>query len=116
MLTHSSSLPYFDDLETYSMHVNEMVSSGVQPTFKKYGYQCTNQSDLTLVTGWSEILVIVFKTVPNVLWRQKILLHIYQPSVSQLSIHDDLGLKIDKSAGTITISGEVHKFTPIYQL
>ncbi|KAG0001670.1 hypothetical protein BGZ80_006138, partial [Entomortierella chlamydospora] len=115
LLNHKPPFPITDDLETFFIHVNEMVRDGVQPTLKKHGYQCTNQSDLSLVTGWMEILVILFKTVPNVRDRQEIIDAIYAPVAGSLK-HFGLNLEIDKSAGTITIDGTIHKFTPIYQL
>lgn len=62
-----------------------------------------------------EIVVILFNTARDAPMRQRIMDHIYQldmVSVKLLSI----GLKINKSAGTLTINGEEHKFTPVLDL
>ncbi|KAF8348410.1 hypothetical protein F5887DRAFT_871901, partial [Amanita rubescens] len=40
------------DNRPFIHHLHEMFTSGVRPVFDKYGYKCTNESDLELVTGW----------------------------------------------------------------
>lgn len=105
-----------EDMKPFALHIKKMVeSTGVIPTLKEYGYRCADDSDLTLVTGWLEILVILHKAVPDVLLRQEILDHIHNPSVGSFS-NPFSGLGVDKSAGTITLNGTTHKFTPVFGL
>ncbi|KAG0376367.1 hypothetical protein BGX24_007860, partial [Mortierella sp. AD032] len=115
LLNHKPPTSITDDMKPFFNHVQYMVRDGVLPTLEKYGYRCTNQSDLSLVTGWMEIMVILFKTVPDVRTRQEIVDRTYAPFVGSVTFYDP-ELEIDKSAGTITIGGMVHKFTPIFQL
>ncbi|KAF9991792.1 hypothetical protein BGZ79_003976 [Entomortierella chlamydospora] len=115
LLNHKPLTFITDDMKTFADHVKEMVRNEVRPTLKKYGYQCTNQSDLDLVTGWMEIVVILFKAVPDVHMRREIIDRIYAPFVGKVKFYDP-EVEINKFAGTITVGGTVHKFTPIYQL
>ncbi|KAF9177937.1 hypothetical protein BGZ51_008114, partial [Haplosporangium sp. Z 767] len=92
-----------------------MVTNGVLPTLEKHGYRCTNQSDLKLVTGWMEIVIILFKIVRDASARQEIMDQIYQPYVGATSFLT-IGLTVDKSAGIITLNGKEYKFTPVYDL
>lgn len=99
----------------FADHVTEMVKQGVIPTLDKYKYRCTNKSDKQLVTGWMEIVVILFKTVKEAGRRQEIMDYLYQPYVGSIKFYDS-GLEIDKNAGTVTVNGTVHRFTPVFQL
>jgi len=102
-------------METFGRYVQEMVNRGVQPIMERYGYAYTTGSDLALVTGWMEILVILFKVVPNVGTRQKIINHIFSHMVGSF-LWLPLGLEVDKAAGTIKAGGEEYRFTPIFSL
>ncbi|KAF9083666.1 hypothetical protein BGX29_002969 [Mortierella sp. GBA35] len=115
LLNHKYSGFLSDDMKTFAIHVKEMVVDGVLPTLEKHGYRCTNQSDLRLVTGWMEILVILFRAVPDVQIRQETMDRIYAPFVGSF-INYAIGLHVDKSAGIITIDGTTHTFTPVFRL
>ncbi|KAK3843120.1 MAG: hypothetical protein J3R72DRAFT_441663 [Linnemannia gamsii] len=119
-LNHSFPGKFPDDIQPFLLHVQEMVEKGVTPTLKKYGYRCTNQSDLQLVTGWLEILVILFNNVQGetshhrASIRQNIMRDLYKPSsVVNYLFHE---VYIDKEVGTITMDGITHTFNPIPRL
>lgn len=115
LLNHSRTGWPTDDMAPFARHVGEMVSNGVIPTLEKHEYRCTTQGDMRLVTGWMEILVILFKIIPDMRIRQDTISHIFAPFVGSYS-NPVIGLAVDKSAGTITLNGTVHIFTPVFAL
>jgi hypothetical protein len=112
MLNHNGLLSLTHDVKPFAYHVNEMVNNGVKPTLE---YRCTNNSDLALVTGWLEILVIFYKVVPNVQIRQETMDKVFHSSVGSYK-NIDLMLEINKSTGTIVHQGFTYRFTPIFSL
>ncbi|KAG0335160.1 hypothetical protein BG004_000114 [Podila humilis] len=117
VLDHNFGGPYGDDMLPFVSHVHEMVEKGVGPTLKNYGYKCTNDSDLALVTAWLEILVILCRNVKaptshqRTSIRQQIMGDLYK-NCSLLN-YVFLGVTVDKASGILTIDGTTHKFTPI---
>jgi hypothetical protein len=68
----------FTDIMPFLRHVAEMTTTSVKcvlkrhgyktsvkSVLKRHGYRCTNKSDLRMVTGWLEMLVILREVVPN---------------------------------------------------
>jgi hypothetical protein len=92
-----------------------MFKDGVQPILRKYGYSCTNGSDMTRVTGWIEILLILRPLVPNVHDRRTILDWLNRSFVGSLNYYE-LGLKIDKANGMVTHNGNKYHFTPVFNV
>ncbi|KAF7378415.1 hypothetical protein MSAN_00268100 [Mycena sanguinolenta] len=54
-----------EDNRLFLCHVKEMVRFGVHSVLNKYKYRCTNASDMDLVTGKLEMLVILAKIFPK---------------------------------------------------
>jgi hypothetical protein len=116
LLNHKISQWLTDDMVQFALHIEEMVrGDGVIPTLEKYGYRCTNSSDLRLVTGWLEILVILHKVLPEIQDRQETLDKIYHPSAGTYW-NPDLGLTVNKNDGTIVHNQIVYQFTPVFRL
>lgn len=115
MLNHYNYI-ITDDIKPFLLHVTEMVHEGVHPVLSKYGYACTNGSDIPFIVGWLEILVILSRLVPNVGMRQEILDWLNKDIVGSYTVAS-LGLEINKSEGVVTErNGTKHKFTPVYNM
>ncbi|KAJ6498743.1 hypothetical protein C8R45DRAFT_979694 [Mycena sanguinolenta] len=103
-----------DDNRPFLLHSQEMVLFGVHPVLEKYKYRCTNASDMALVTGRLELLVILAKIFPNdVAARQDLLDWLSKPGSGSVS-NVMLGVEINKSEGTVLYQGQVHRFTPTF--
>ncbi|KAF9562618.1 hypothetical protein EC968_005195 [Mortierella alpina] len=111
LLNHNDTFSVTDDMKPFVNHVREMTTNGVQSTLKKYRYRTTDPNDLKMLTGWMEILVIVFKAVKDVGQRKQIVEYIHAPAVGTVKDYGT-GMHIDKNEGVMTIDGVVHKFTP----
>ncbi|KAF9991906.1 hypothetical protein BGZ79_003761, partial [Entomortierella chlamydospora] len=120
VLNHDFNGTYPADILPFVKHAQEMVEEGVTSTLENYGYKCTNGSDHQLVTAWLEILVILFRNVQGptshqrASIRQQIMGDLYKPNSSVNYVF--LGVSIDKDAGTLTIDGTTHTFSPIPRL
>ena len=104
------------DNRPFIHHLHEMFTSGVRPVFDKYGYKCTNESDLKLVTGWLEIHVLLRKIFEDdVRSRREILDQINKPSVGKCTYWSERGLKftVDKVEGIISYLDCIARFTPL---
>jgi hypothetical protein len=60
------------DILLFFRHTQEMRETSVRAVLKKHEYRCTNESDLYMVTGWLEMLVILEKVIPNTSHRQDV--------------------------------------------
>ncbi|KAF9456610.1 hypothetical protein BDZ94DRAFT_1275292 [Collybia nuda] len=115
MLNHSNYI-ITDDIEPFLSHVTEMVHEGVRPILTKYGYACTNGSDIPIITGWLEILVLLFKLIPNTGIRQEMLDWLNKDEVGSYYV-PNFGLEIDKHKGIVTErDGTKHNFTPVFNI
>ncbi|KAF9429200.1 hypothetical protein BGZ76_001675 [Entomortierella beljakovae] len=115
LLSHKkNSNPLADDNKVFANHVYEMTKKGVQQTLQKYGYRSSDPNDMKLLTGWMELLVIIHNNVIELADRKLIVGHIYSSDVGSVSIYDTFVslLKIDKNAGTFSLPGITHEFTP----
>ncbi|KAF9456600.1 hypothetical protein BDZ94DRAFT_1275255 [Collybia nuda] len=113
VFTHSGGIAITEDITPFISHVIELVQEGVRPTLSKYGYTCTNNSDILYVIGWLEVLVILVKIFPDVGMRQQILDSLDTDNVGIFRL-TPIGLGIDKRRGIITEQdGTEHRFTPI---
>jgi hypothetical protein len=72
ILTHKS-YTITSDIQPFISHIAEMIKEGVRPVISKHHYGCTNGSDLDLVIGWLELLIILAKVVPDVKERKEML-------------------------------------------
>jgi hypothetical protein len=68
-----------------------------------------------LVIGWLEILVILYKIIPNMRARREIYDILDKPWVGSF-YHYELGIEIDKANGIISANGTNYKFTPVHSL
>ncbi|KAJ7260298.1 hypothetical protein B0H12DRAFT_1231792 [Mycena haematopus] len=103
-----------DDNRPFLLHVQEMVLVGVHPVLNKYKYRCTNASDMEMVTGRLELLVILAKIFPdNVAARQELLDLLSKPANGSVS-NVVLGVEISKAEGTVRYQGQIHHFTPTF--
>jgi hypothetical protein len=108
------------NLRYFISHVHEMLEEGVRQVFSKYRYACTNGSDLPLVIGWLELLVILTKCVPNVSSRRMILDRVDRGYVGSLSFysmaspHTSADIEIDKARGIVSCNGATYMFTPLF--
>ncbi|KAF8150373.1 hypothetical protein K438DRAFT_1865714 [Mycena galopus ATCC 62051] len=103
-----------DDNRPFLLHVREMVLFGVHSVLDMYEYRCTNASDMALVTGRLELLVILAKIFPNdVAIRQDLLDDLSKPANGTV-VDVALGVEINKTEGTVRYRGQVHRFTPTF--
>ncbi|KAJ7020079.1 hypothetical protein C8F04DRAFT_1197042 [Mycena alexandri] len=103
-----------EDNGPFLFHVQEMVLFGVHHVLDKHGYQCTNASDMDLVTGRLELLVIIAKIFPDdVATRQDLLDSLNKPANGSVS-NMLLGVEISKTEGTVRYQGQIHRFTPTF--
>ncbi|KAF7353446.1 hypothetical protein MSAN_01533800 [Mycena sanguinolenta] len=103
-----------EDNKPFLLHVQEMVLFDVHPVLDKYKYQCTNASDMDLVTGRLELLVILAKIFPDdVASRQELLDSLSKPANGSVS-NVVLGVEINKTEGTVRYQGQVYRFTPTF--
>lgn len=112
-----------DDNKLFINHIWEMVyfpivnqKVGVREVLKKHSYKCTNDSDLDLVTGWLEILVIIARCFPtDIATRQDVLDMLNRP-ITGSSSNPLLNFEVDKIEGIVRHKGMVYHFTPIYHI
>jgi len=102
------------DIRPFISHTQELIAEGVRPTISKHRYGCTNGSDLDLVIGWLELLVIIAKIVPDVSRRQDILDWVDKSSVGSYNAMQ-LGITVDKANGVVTHHGKTYHFTPVFR-
>ncbi|THU98589.1 hypothetical protein K435DRAFT_777365 [Dendrothele bispora CBS 962.96] len=102
-----------DDMKPFLSHLTEMFVDGVQPVISRHKYACTNGSDMRLLIGWLEVLVILFKIVPDTSSRQSICDMINRDYVGSY-FNTELGLRVDKYKGVISYKGFDHNFTPVF--
>ncbi|KAJ7822731.1 hypothetical protein B0H14DRAFT_3731138 [Mycena olivaceomarginata] len=88
-----------EDNKPFLRHVQEMVLFGVHPVLDKYKYRCTNASDMDLVTGRLELLVILAKLFPDDVTIRRELLDI-----------------LNKPANGSVTHYEYNRFTPTFNL
>ena len=100
------------DMEPFMRHLREMKGYGVRYVLNRYGYRCTNQSDLVLVVGWLEILLILSRLVPSIRTRRAILDAVDNYTV-RTCYHEQSGIAVDKSKGFITMDERTYEFTPV---
>lgn len=101
------------DTEVFAAHINEMIHRGVAEVLLGHGYRCTNASDLKLVTGWLELLVILRRIIPDTAERQYLKDYLDRPCTGSMSLMWS-NLEIDKVRGTVRYNGDVHYFTPMF--
>ncbi|KAK7460684.1 hypothetical protein VKT23_009399 [Stygiomarasmius scandens] len=102
-----------DDVKPFISHLTEMLADGVRPVISRHKYACTNGSDMEFLIGWLELLVILYRIIPDVSIRQTIFDMINRGYVGSFSLIE-LGLYIDKSKGIISYKGVEYKFTPVF--
>lgn len=113
MLCHSGSR-VSDNIFPFITHVNEMVRLGeVHTVIEKYGYRCTTQGDMLLITGWLEIPIILGKVVKDAGVRQKILDWLSRPYIRLFA---KLGIYIDSDDGTLVFEEKTFRLTSVFQL
>lgn len=116
LLTHLGPLTVTEDIVPFFSHTVEMSNEGVRAVISKYGYVCTNSSDLTLIIGWLELLIILTRVIPNVSTRRDILDWIDKEEVGSYTLFDEGRIEVDKSKGIISCNGTKFEFTPIFNL
>ena len=115
LFTISDSVTITDDIAPFFSHIIEMGTSGVRPVLSKYNYVCTNGSEMRLIIGWLELLIVLAKVVPNVGSRRYILDLVEKEEAGSLSM-PDLGIRIDKVNGILSCNGTNYDFTPVFNL
>jgi len=100
------------DLKPFISHVMEMFGKGVHTVISNHQYACTEGSDLQLITGWLELLLILAKVVPDITERRDILDFAERSSVG-LYTNLGYGIKIDKRQGVLSYLGTTYKFNPL---
>ncbi|EXJ73261.1 uncharacterized protein A1O5_03021 [Cladophialophora psammophila CBS 110553] len=104
------------DNSLFIQHIVEMLAYNVRQVLDIHKYRCTNKSDMLLVTGWLEILKIVYGIFPDdVQTRQEVLDQINQPYTGTYA-NPSMDLKIDKVKGEVHHRGKVYSFTPVFHL
>ena len=115
MLNHKEFW-FTDDIQPFVSHVMEMVKMReVQPILEKYKYRCTTMGDMRLVTGWLEILIILYLEVRDAGHRQSVLNYTNWATTGTYW-NTELDLKIDKVNGIVTVGGKTYNFTPVFHL
>ncbi|KLO89437.1 uncharacterized protein LW93_1496 [Fusarium fujikuroi] len=115
VLTHAQHT-ITDDNKHFVDHIREMVALDVKSTVQKYEYKCTNESDMRLVTGWLEILVLMARIFPDdIASRQVVLDNLNRPSIGTFS-SPAMGLKVDKAKGILCHKGYIYRFTPVFHV
>ncbi|KAJ6474847.1 hypothetical protein C8R45DRAFT_1217244 [Mycena sanguinolenta] len=101
-----------EDNRPFLFHIQKMVLFGVHPVLHMYKYRCTNASDMALVTGRLELLIILAKIFPDdVSTRQDLLDMLDKPEYGKVA-NLALGVEICKVEGTVRYQGQVYRFTP----
>ncbi len=105
-----------DDNRPFIHHAFEMLTSGVRPVIDKYGYKCTNESDLDIVTGWLEIHVLLCQIFEDdVHSRRELHDEINRKEAGSFSCYLDWGIiTVDKVDGIISYLGRTVRFTPLF--
>ncbi|KAJ6474841.1 hypothetical protein C8R45DRAFT_1160025 [Mycena sanguinolenta] len=103
-----------EDSRPFLFHIQEMVLLGVHPVLHKYKYRCTHASDLDLVTGRLELLVILAKIFPDDISTRQGLLDLLDKPANGTVSNLALGVEINKTDGTVRYQGQVHRFTPTF--
>lgn len=107
-----------DDNRPFIHHAFEMLTSGVRSVIDKYGYKCTNESDLDIVTGWLEIHVLlcqIFDSEDDVHSRRELHDEINRKEVGEFLGYLDWGtITVDKVNGIISYLGRTVRFTPLF--
>jgi len=101
-----------EDVAPFMSHLREMTVQGVQPVMAKYGYRCTNGGDLPLVTGWLELLIILFRICAHKSDMQEILDWVNRGDV-EIYTARPLNIHVDKGKGIVRHGEIEHKFTPL---
>jgi hypothetical protein len=115
VLTHRQSIE-MDDSKPFIDHVLDMVRLDVDSVLKKHKYKCTNDSDMYLVTGWLEILVIMAKVFPTDIGSRQVILDSLNRPYAGTYWNPLLDLEIDKARGVVRHKGSVYNFTPIFHI
>jgi hypothetical protein len=104
--------PNTDDVKPFLRHLQEMHTAGVQPVLRKYGYHCTNDSDMSRITMWLEIIFILLKVVPST-DNRRYLFEWINGCDGGLYSFPGSDITIDKTRGIITHKGTDYPFTPV---
>jgi hypothetical protein len=117
VLNHSGPITADDptDIMPFLRHVTEMTETSVESVLKKHGYKCTNQSDLRMLTGWLELLVVLKEVIPNGGHRQQVWDFINK-SENGTFFNPFMDLEIDKVGGKVHHQGKVYRFTPVFSV
>lgn len=115
VLNHSGPISADDptDILPFFRHTLEMRETSVRAVLKKHEYRCTNESDLHMVTGWLEMLVILEKVIPNAGYRQEVWDWVNKGDNGSFS-NPLMDIYIDKVKGEVRQGKEVYRFTPVY--
>ncbi|KAJ7776396.1 hypothetical protein B0H16DRAFT_1506662 [Mycena metata] len=104
-----------EDNTTFLHHIKEMVWLGVHYVLDKYNYRCTNASDMHLVTGRLELLIILAKIFPDDVGASQGLWDLLNKPANGRVADLKMEIDIDKVEGTVRYKGElVGRFTPTF--
>jgi hypothetical protein len=114
-LNHAGPISADDptDIAPFLGHVAELTRTSVKCVLWRHGYKCTNKSDLRMVTGWLEMLVILRKVVPDVSYRQEVWDWVNKSEIGTYW-NPRTDLKIDKAKGEVRHGGKAYRFTPVF--
>lgn len=114
VVNHSGPISADDptDILPFLRHHQEMRETSVRAVLEKHGYGCTNESDLPMVTGWLEMLVILEKVIPNVGHRQEVWNWLIKSETGSYS-NPHMNIYIDKIKGEFRQEKKVYRFTPV---
>jgi hypothetical protein len=106
-----------NDQSNFWAHLCEMLREGVSTVISRHRYRCTNSTNMTLVTGWLELLLILYRLIPDVYNLRTAMQSVEMHEAGSVRFYDVQTITIDKIEGIVSCegSGTQYRFTPVYQ-